>query len=200
MKKLILLLFICTIFVLPANSQESQTPPLQEDSNMSADAMVLYNANDIDGAEKILNAIPEVDRIALDWLLLGNILQDKNDIKNAAIMFKKSIDTDKKFYRGYYNLGNLYLEDENPTEAIKLHKAAIKYKPDFAYAHYNLGCAYVKLGQLNKAKSSFLKASEYKKNNSDIYYNLAYVYKKLNKPKKAEEYLNFYNQIINGKL
>lgn len=200
MKKLVLLLFICAFFVLPATAADIQPPVKQEDANLSAEVTVLYNTNDIDEAQKILNTIPDTDKTALDWLLLGNILQDKNDIKNAAVMFKKSIQVNKKFYRGYYNLGNLYLEDENPNEAIKLYKYAIRYKSNFAYAHYNTGCAYIKLGQLNKAKASFLKAAEHKKNNSDIYYNLAFVYKKLNNTKKAEAYLNFYNQIINENL
>lgn len=164
--------------------------------NLSADAMVLYNANDIENALNILNSIPEADRTALDWLLMGNIYQDKKDIDKSALMYQKSILTDKKFYRAYYNLANLYLDEENSTEAIKLYKLSLRYKYDFAYANYNLGCAYVKLGKLKSAKSSFLRAIENKRDMTDAYYNLAFVYKKLNNTKKAEQYLKIYNELI----
>lgn len=178
------------------NVKEVQEVSTEEKQNLSADAMVLYNANDIEGALKVLNSIEEKSRTALDWLLIGNIYQDKNDIDKAALYYQKSIFADKRFYRAYYNLGNLYLEDENALEAIKLYKLSLRYKYDFAYAHYNIGCAYVKLGKLKNAKSSFLKAINNKNDMADAYYNLAFVYKKLNNNKKAEQYLKIYNELI----
>lgn len=172
----------------------------EEKTSLSADAMILYNANDIEGSLQILESIPEEKRTALDWLLIGNIYQDKKDIDKTATCYQKAITTDAKFYRGYYNLANLYLDDENSLEAIKLYKLSIKYKHDFSYAYYNMGCAYVKLGDLKKAKSSFLKAIEHKNDLVDAYYNLAFVYKELNDTKKAEEYLKIYNELITRKL
>ena len=179
--------------------QNTEANP-EENDNLSADAMILYNSNDIDGALKILEEIPEDKRTALDLLLMGNIYQDKKDTDKAASYYQKSILKDSRFYRGYYNLANLYIENDNIHEAIRLYKLAIRNKSDFGYAHYNLGCAYVKIGDLNKAKSSFLRAAEYKKEFPDTYYNLAFVYKKLNNNKKAEDYLKIYNELIARKL
>lgn len=218
MKKFVILSIIFSIFILPTFAEEQATPvkkektkfsnifkkpvkevqevSTEEKENLSADAMVLYNANSIDEALKVLNSIEDKNKTALDWLLLGNIYQDKKDIDKAALYYQKSILADKKFYRAYYNLGNLYLEDENALEAIKLYKLSLRYKYDFAYAHYNIGCAYVKLGKLKNAKSSFLKAIGHKKDMTDAYYNLAFVYKKLNNTKKAEQYLKIYNELI----
>jgi len=179
------------------NSENNQN---SEQENLSADAMILYNANDIEGALQILLSITEENRTALDWLLLGNIYQDKKDNANAVLMYQKAIIKDIKFYRAYYNLGNIYLEDENTQEAIKLYKSALKYKPDFGYGYYNIGCAYVKIGNLKKAKSAFLKAAEYKKEMPETYYNLVFIYKKLGDTKKAEEYLKIYNELAERKL
>lgn len=223
MKKFLILSIIFSAFVLPVFAEEEVTEPkktetnkvklfnkkpvqevqevsTEEQENLSADAMVLYNANDIEGSLKILKSIEDAKKTTLDWLLMGNIYQDKKDIDNAALMYQKSILADKTFYRAYYNLGNLYLEDENAIEAIKLYKQSLKYKYDFAYAHYNIGCAYVKLGELKNAKSSFLRAIDNKKDMAEAYYNLAFVYKKLNNTKKAEQYLKIYNELILRKL
>lgn len=172
----------------------------EEKVNLSADAMILYNANDIDGALQILENIPEEKRTALDWLLMGNIYQDKKDDDKAAKFYKQSTITDVKFYRGYYNLANLYLDDENLQEAIRLYKLALKYKHDFGYAYYNIGCAYVKLGDLKKAKSAFLKAAQYKNDLPEIYYNLVFVYKRLGDTKNAENYLKIYNELMTRKM
>ncbi len=179
---------------------ENNSDKNTEEDNLSADAMILYNANDIEGALKIIKDIPEDKKTALDWLLEGNIYQDKKDNEKAAICYNNSIIKDEKFYRAYYNLANMYLEDENSQEAVKLYKLSIKYKPDFGYAHYNLGCAYIKLGKLKNAKSSFSKAIEHKNDLINAYYNLAFVYKKLNNNKKAEEYLKIYNELTARKL
>lgn len=174
--------------------EEGQT---EEVKNTSAEAVILYNCNNIDEAMMVLKSIPEEKRTALDWLLMGNIYQDNDEIENAAIMFKKSTLVDLKFYRGYYNLAYLYLQDENPKEAIKLLKIALRYKPDFSYAYYNLGTAYIKIGDLKKARNALLKAIEHKGDYANAYYNLVYVYSELGNTKKAEEYLKLYNELNN---
>ena len=181
-------------------SETTESNTTEEQVNFSADAMILYNANDIEGALQILENIPDEKKTALDLLLMGNIYQDKKDTVKAATFYKQATIKDIKFYKGYYNLGNLYLDEDNFQEAIKLYKSAIKYKHDFGYAYYNLGCAYVKIGDLNKAKNSFLKAKEYKNDLPEIYYNLAFVYKNLNNKKKAEEFLKIYNELMTRKL
>ena len=162
-------------------------------------ATLLYNSNELVKAFDVILAIPEADRTAQDWVLLGNILQDQDKISDATFMYQRAILINPNFYKPYYNLANIYLNDEKPFMAIDNYKKAIKAKPDFAYAYYNLGCAYLRLGDLNKAKLHFIKAIELKNTESDFHYNLAYTYKKLNKPKQAKQYLEFYNKIMESK-
>ena len=59
-----------------------------------------------------------------------------------------------------------------------------------------MGCAYIKLGEYRKAKNALLDAIYFKATEPDFHYNLAYVYKKLNKSKDAEQYLGFYNKLM----
>ena len=185
MKKIILLiigmLFCSTVFA--------------EEMTKSQQAVAYYNDNNINEAIKILESIPEEDKTAEDWLLMGNLLQDSEKISEAVFMFKRAILTDKNYYKPYYNLANIYLDEERPMMAIDNYKTVIKLEPEFTYAYYNMGCAYLKLGDYKKAKKQFEKAVSLKNNIPEFQYNLAFCYKKLNKLKLANRHLEFYNKL-----
>lgn len=167
-----------------------------EEMTKSQQAIAYYNDNNIDGALDILKTIPENEKTAEDWLLMGNLLQDKNQRAEAIFMFKRSILVDKNYYKPYFNLANMYLDEERPLMSIDNYKIVIRLKHDFPYAYYNMGCAYLKLGEYSKAKKYFSKAVELKNTEPDFQYNLAYCYKKLNKLKLANRHLEFYNKLM----
>lgn len=185
MKRFLTVLLILT--AIPAFALDYQ--------EISAQANVLYAGNDIKNALNMFLSIPEDDRTAPNWLLIGNILHDQGKLDEAIFMYQKAIQTDEKFYKAYYNLGNIYLQDSKPNMAIEQYKKVIKLKPDYAYAHYNLGCAYIKLGKYSKAKFELLTAIDLKNTIADFHYNLAFVYKKLNKEKDAKRYMEYYNKL-----
>lgn len=163
---------------------------------ISNQANILYAGNDIKNSLNLFLSIPEEERTAQNWLLIGNILQDKGELDKAVFMYNKAIQKDDKFYKAYYNLGNIYLQDSKPNMAVEQYKKAVKLKPEYAYAHYNLGCAYIKLGKYSKAKYELLTAIDLKNTVADFHYNLAYVYKKLNKEKDAKRYIEYYNKLM----
>ncbi len=158
-------------------------------------AVALYTDNNLDESLAVFSQIPEDKRPAEAWLLMGNILMDKEKKDEAIFMYGRAILTDSKFYKAYYNLGNIYLADEKLNMAVDQYKSAAKYAPNNAYVYYNLGCAYLKLGELKKAKSAFIRAVELNNKIADFHYNLAYVYKKLGKEKMAKTYLDNYNKL-----
>ena len=200
MKRFLALIIILTI-TFNANSAfaawktKDSKQPVKVDE-ISEQAKVLYVQNDIDGALKILTSKKEDDRSALDWLILGNIMQDKNKITEAIYMYNHSISTDEKFYKAHYNLGYIYLIQDKPNMAISEFKKAVKYNPAFSYGYYNMGCAYLKLKNYKTARYNFFRALDLKANNPDIYYNIAYSYKMLNNEKKAQTYLDLYNKMM----
>lgn len=170
-----------------------------EDSLINDQANLLYAENRIEEAFNLLLTIPPETRTPMNWLLLGNILQDKGRDEDADFMYSQAAVNDPKFYKAVYNLGNLYLEDGKPNLAIEQYKKVLKLKPEFSYAYYNMGCAYLKLGKLRDAKRNFLYAIDYNPTVADFHYNLAYTYKKLNKPKDAQVYIDYYNKIIENR-
>lgn len=190
MKKIVLLALL--IFI--------SLPAIAADDTLNEQAKLLYADNNITESFNALLSIPEEERTAENWLLLGNILQDKGRNDDAVFMYTQAILKDEKFYKAHYNLGNCYLNDDKPNMAIEEYKKVLKIRPEYAYAHYNLGCAYIKLGNYRKAKNSFLDAVYFKNTEPDFYYNLAYVYKKLNKPKDAQAYTEIYNKLIENQI
>lgn len=204
MKKIILTsIILCLIFsastaqaaVWSANPWKKQIEEAPVDS-ISEQAKVLYAQNEIDEALKLLKSKGEETRSAEDWLIIGNILQDKDKIDEATYMFKKSIEKDPKYYKAHYNLGYIYLIQDKPNMALAEFKLAVKYKDDFAYGYYNMGCAYLKLKKYRDARYNFFRAMDLKGDDPAIYYNLAYTFKMLKNEKQAKAYLDIYNKLM----
>ncbi len=185
MKKILVILTICIL-----NSVLCSANDLNDQIN------ILYAGNNIKEAFNILLSIPESERSAQNWLLMGNILQDEGKVDDAIFMYNHAISVDEKCYKAHYNLGNIYMLQDKPNMAIRAYKNAVKYNPDLAYGYYNLGCAYLKAGKIKSAKWEFYKAIDINNQEADFHYNLAYTLKKLNKDKQAKQYLDNYNQII----
>lgn len=195
---LILLAANCTFAAPFKKTAENKFVQSEQYVNISNQANIFYAGNDIKSAFNVLLSIPEEERSAQNWLLLGNLLQDQGKLEEAGFMYQKAILVDDTYYKAYYNLGNIYLQDGKPNMAIEQYKKVIKLKPEYPYAHYNLGCAYITLGKYGKAKFELLTAIDLKNTVADFHYNLAYVYKKLNKEKNAKTYLEYYNKLIDN--
>lgn len=166
-------------------------------SELSQHATAFYSDNNFQKTLELLLQIDEKERSAQDWLMLGNLLDEKGEKQNAEFMYQKAINTDEKYYKGYYNLANLYLADEKYNMAINNYKIAAKLNKNNAYIHYNLACAYIKNAEIKKAKTELIKAVSIKNDIPEVHYNLAYVYNLLNKPKVAQGYLDNYNKLMN---
>ena len=172
--------------------------PCFASSELSQQATAFYSDNNFQKTLELLLQINEHERSAQDWLLLGNLLDEKGEKQNAIFMYQKAIFADEKYYKAYYNLANHYLADEKYNFAIENYKLALKYNKENPYIHYNLACAYIKIAELKKAKSELIKAVTLNKNIPEIHYNLAYVYKSLGKDKVAQDYLDNYNKLTEG--
>jgi len=186
MKRLLIVLLV----LLSANYVFAMT-----NEELSEKAKLEYVQNNVDDAFQTLLSIPEDARTSQNWLLLGNVLQDKGKSDDAIFMYHQAEQTDLKDYRPPYNLGRIYLEQEKPNSAIKEFEKSISLKKDNPYSHYNLACAYIKLKEYKKARKELLNAISLKNTVPEFHYNLAYVYKQLNKEKNAKVYLEFYNKL-----
>ncbi len=203
MKKILLALLIVSMtfssncYAISLSLKKDKPAQEQTQSNQKSEqARVLYAQNDIDKALELLEQIPEEERSAQDWLLIGNIMQDKENIEQALYMFNKSAQKAPKFYKPHYNMGYIYLNKNQPNMALDEFKLAVKYKNDFSYGYYNIGCAYLKLKKYSQARYNFFRALNLRANEPDVYYNIAYTYKMQNKDKQAQQYLDLYNKIM----
>ena len=166
--------------------------------DLSKQATAFYSDNNYSKTMELLLQINEKERTAQDWLLLGNLLDEKGEKEQALFMYQKALYRDAKYYKAYYNLANIYLEQERYNIAIEHYKKAIKLNQTNPYVYYNLACAYLKLGKNKYALDALIKSVTLKNDIPEVHYNLAYVYKKLNKPKLAQTYLDNYNKLTGG--
>ena len=194
MKKVLIYIFAILFFInFPQHCFAVDSYP-----EIKKNIKVLYNANKLKEAYSLILHMDEEIRDAEIWLLAANITQDYGRDLDAVYLLQKSISTDPKYYKAYYNLGNIYLKDNKFNSAILNYKKAVKCNNAFAYGWYNLGNTYFSLDEFGKAKSAYLKAISIKDNEPDFYYNLALTYKKLNKNKQAQKVLDKYNMLTDN--
>ena len=186
MKKILTLIIFLLFFGLQA---------FAEKMDISEQIVAFYNDNNIQEAMRLIQLIPESDRTATDWLLLGNILQDNSKDSEAVFMYKRAILTDPNFYKPYYNLANIQLNEGRLNLALENYKKAVKLNSEFAYGYYNMGCTYLKLKEFKKAKNCFQKAVSLKNTVPEFHYNLAYCYRILQNNKQAQNSLDIYNKL-----
>lgn len=186
MKKLVLLLLL---MLLSWNSCFAS-------NELSQQATAFYSDNNYNKTMDLILQIDEKDRSAQDWLILGNVLEDKGEKDNAIFMYQKAISINPKYYKAYYNLANNYAQNSQFNMAVQNYKKAATLNKENPYIFYNLACTYIQMGEINKAKTNLNKAIMFKSDVPEFHYNLAYVYKKLNKQKLAQVYLDNYNKLI----
>jgi len=168
--------------------------------DLSKQATAFYSDNNFNKTMDLILQIDEKERSAQDWLILGNVLDDKGEKENAVFMYQKAISTDSKYYKAYYNLANYYSETGKYNMAVQNYKKAASLNKENPYIFYNLACTYIKLGELSKAKTNLNKAIMYKSDVPEFHYNLAYVYRELNKPKLAQTYLDNFNKLTGNQI
>ena len=172
------------------------TTPVFADNDLSKQAVAFYSDNNYQKTMDLILQIDENERTAQDWLILGNVLEDKGEKENAIFMYQKAISVNHKYYKAYYNLANHYAQNNQFNMAIDNYKKAASLSKENPFIFYNMACTYIKMGNLNKAKTNLNKAIMFKSDVPDFHYNLAYVYKQLNKPKLAQTYLDNYNKLM----
>ena len=168
--------------------------------NLSELAVAYYSDNNIDSSLECLLQINDKDKTESDYLLIGNIYEEKKDTAKAIENWKKALIVNPKYYKGYYNLGHIYTEQKDYIKAIYYYNNALKYEKENPYINYNLGYVYLKSGEIKKAHSEFMNAVKKQDNVPEFLYNLAYTYKKLGKKKQSELCIANYNKLMENKF
>jgi len=125
----------------------------------------------------ILKYEPDSARISNN---LGNLYFNEEDIEQAEIYYRKSIEAGDSFAQPYYNLGSMLQSKGDIFGAIQLFEEAIKINPNFYYPYQNLAVIYAQQGKLVEAKENVEILKSLLPNNPRVFYNSALIYISLN--------------------
>lgn len=89
---------------------------------------------------------------------LGQLLLVKGFPKDAELEFERSVDADRTFYPGWYNLGLVRAANGNYTGARYAFNRTVQYKPGHAAALFQLGLMEEKAQHITEAVDYYAKA------------------------------------------
>ena len=194
------ILFLCILAQLSfANDNITEVKNIEQKSSeeIREQSKILYMGNQYELAKKNILSIPDTQKIAFDYYLIGLTTKDTREAIKA---YESAIALDEKFYQAYFNIANLYFSIQNYEKAVDNYKLAVKHNKDFAYGHYNLGCTYLVLEEYNNARKSFEKAIKINPKEPDYYHNLGFSYKKLGNKKRADKAISLYNELMKERV
>ena len=138
---------------------------------------LLYDLGKKDDAELMLkNLISKKPDYIKATLLLGDILCEKENYKEALSIYMDGSKYNPNNYEIYYNMGITYTMLNDFENAKKAYETAATINTLLYNAYYNLGEINLISGELSDAEKYFSKCIEDPKNDADSYYNLARIY------------------------
>lgn len=102
---------------------------------------------------------------------LGQLLLVKGFPKDAETEFERSVDADKRFYPGWYNLGLIRAANDNYTGSRYAFNRAVEYKPGHAAALFQLGLLEEKANHTPEAVELYAKAFSINRQLMDVRVN-----------------------------
>lgn len=181
------MIIVCSIMLIGTSALSITNEEIREQ------AKILYIGNQIEKSQAHILTIPENERNANDYFIIGLTTKEP---KTAIKAYEKAITLDKKYYQAYYNIGTLYLNLQNYEKSIHYFKESTTANKNFAHGYYNLGCTYLKTKDYNLARKSFESAIKINPEEPDYYFNLGFAYKKIGNQKRAEKAITLYNELI----
>jgi tetratricopeptide (TPR) repeat protein len=88
---------------------------------------------------------------------IGESYLRKNDIANAQVFFKQSIDTNPDNESLAYTVGEIFFSNQKLDEAVQYFTKATEIKPDWPPPYHKLGLVYLNKTDYDKAKEYFTK-------------------------------------------
>ena len=110
---------------------------------------------------------------------LGQLLLVKGFPKDAEVEFERSVDADRRFYPGWYNLGLIRAANDNYTGARYAFNRAVEYKPGHSAALFQLGLMEEKAHHIPEAVDYYAKAFSINRQLLDVRVNPRIVDSKL---------------------
>ncbi|MCK5066261.1 MAG: tetratricopeptide repeat protein, partial [Bacteroidales bacterium] len=107
--------------------------------------------------DRLLEFYPEYDKAlnvkAYTYLVEAQVKQDPGLLDQAITLFNQAIQSNHKFYTGYYNLGLCYAYKDDKSNAIYNLKQAIRFNSRYRPAYEKLVQVYEHYGDTELARS-----------------------------------------------
>ena len=154
----------------------------------------LYNSRKLIQAKlKAKKLVKKFPRAFLLHNLLGLILSERNEFKEAEDSFLKALKINPNFAVAYNNLANVYKNSGRKDMAIKYYKKSIEKNVNSPEPYNNLGNLFKSLNRLKDSIDFYKKALEINPKIFIIHNNLGIAYKILGELDKAK---NCFNECI----
>ena len=166
----------------------------QTNENDRKEIINLYSSGKlVEAKNKVVQLLKKYPNDPVLYNLLGAILAEQNNLDEAIVNYKKSIQIKPDYASAYNNLGTTLQKLQKFDEALNYYQQAIKFVPSFAQAHNNLGALYKELNKLDEAMLHCKKALEIKPDFPEAHNNLGTI---LEDTGKRDEAIASYQEII----
>ncbi len=110
---------------------------------------------------------------ANEYIQSGLVYMNMKDYKRAEDYFKKSINIEPTFSKGYACLGLLYKTLDQDQKALENYKLALSINENDAETHNNISSIYFRNNNIEMAEKHLQRAYELNPYNASILYNMA---------------------------
>ncbi|MEY3870602.1 MAG: hypothetical protein RLZZ338_4496 [Cyanobacteriota bacterium] len=131
--------------------------------------------------------------IASDYLALGNMLVEVQQLEDAEICYRHAIALNPHAVEPYHNLGEVFTYQRKFDEAIDFYHQALKINPDYSSCYLGLGKAFAQKSEWENAIASFRKSISLTPDAPQVYHHLGNI---LDKIGKKEEALSCYRKAL----
>lgn len=174
-----------------AEAEFRQAVKLQPSSEDAVTTLaLLYNEEgDTGRALQILQSVPEDDRTARIYSVLGYTFEQKKDYPQAIDAYRKAVDLDKDNLDAVRGLAQNLLNDNQLDAALEQYKAIAEDDPQDAQTLLHISEIYRRDGQFEKALDALNKAGSIVQDSMEIEYNRAVIEEAIGKFDDATKHL-----------
>ena len=144
--------------------QKSKDDQFEEAKNIYADILQKFPKNK--------QALTALQALAEAYFNIGNVMQDKGDLKAAIDVYKQALKINPEHADVFNNMGNAQKNKGDPEAAVISYKQALKIKPNNAGVYNNMGKALHDNGDLKAAIDTYKQAINIMPSNAEAYNNM----------------------------
>jgi len=105
-------------------------------------------------------ALAQKEDLSLAENNLAGALSATGDLDGAIFHFRRAIEIDDQYTRGYFNLASVLASNCHYAEAIEHYETAVLQQPEYGAAHHRLGLALQQIGESEAALPHLRKAEQ----------------------------------------